>query len=70
MIKIAVVILALAAVAAGGAAYKFGFILNPSPSAPPPEKSIYDFTVKDIDGKDVKLDAYKGKVVLIGSRGP
>lgn len=28
-------------------------------------KSIYDFTVKDIDGKDVKLENYKGKVVLI-----
>jgi glutathione peroxidase len=27
--------------------------------------SIYDFTVKDIDGKDVKLDQYKGKVLLI-----
>ena len=28
-------------------------------------KSIYDFTVKDIDGSDVKLDTFKGKVVLI-----
>jgi glutathione peroxidase len=27
--------------------------------------SVYDFTVNDIDGKPVKLDAYKGKVVLI-----
>ena len=27
--------------------------------------SIYDFTVKDIHGKTVKLDAYKGKVLLI-----
>ena len=26
---------------------------------------IYCFTVKDIDGKDVKLDKYKGKVLLI-----
>ncbi len=27
--------------------------------------SVYDFTVNDIDGKPVKLDTYKGKVVLI-----
>ena len=26
---------------------------------------IYDFTVKDIHGKDVKLDTYKGKAMLI-----
>jgi glutathione peroxidase len=28
-------------------------------------KSIYDFTVKSIDGKDVHLSDYKGKVLLI-----
>jgi glutathione peroxidase len=28
-------------------------------------KSIYDFTMKDIDGKPVKLSAYKGKVVML-----
>jgi len=28
-------------------------------------ESIYDFTVKDIDGNDVSLDRYKGKVCLI-----
>jgi glutathione peroxidase len=27
--------------------------------------SIYDFVVKDIDGKEVKLSDYKGKVLLI-----
>jgi glutathione peroxidase len=26
---------------------------------------IYDFVVKDIHGKNVKLDAYKGKVLLV-----
>jgi len=26
---------------------------------------LYDFSVKDIHGKDVKLDAYKGKALLI-----
>ncbi|XP_043706906.1 probable phospholipid hydroperoxide glutathione peroxidase [Telopea speciosissima] len=29
------------------------------------EKSIYDFTVKDIDGTDVALSKFKGKVLLI-----
>ncbi|XP_041972509.1 juvenile hormone epoxide hydrolase-like [Aricia agestis] len=28
-------------------------------------KSIYDFTVRDMYGRDIKLDKYKGKVVLI-----
>ena len=28
-------------------------------------QSIYDFSVKDADGKDVKLAEYKGKVLLI-----
>ncbi len=30
-----------------------------------PAKSVYDFTMKDIDGKDVSLGRYKGKVLLI-----
>ena len=34
-------------------------------SALPPQKTVYDFTVKDIDGKDVSLSQYKGKVLLI-----
>ncbi len=29
-----------------------------------PTKTVYDFTVKDIDGKDVSLAQYKGKVLL------
>jgi glutathione peroxidase len=29
------------------------------------EKSVYDFTMKDIDGRDVRLKTYKGKVSLI-----
>lgn len=28
-------------------------------------KSVFDFTVKDIDGKDVELSQYKGKFLLI-----
>ena len=47
------------------AAYQFGFIFNPSPTEPPKERSMYEFTMKDIDGSDVKLDAYKGKVAMI-----
>jgi glutathione peroxidase len=30
-----------------------------------PASSIYDFTVKTIDGKEKSLSDYKGKVVLI-----
>src|ERR1700722_1562762 len=30
-----------------------------------PVKSVYDFKVKDIDGKDVSLADYKGKVLLV-----
>jgi glutathione peroxidase len=29
------------------------------------EKSVLEFTMKNIDGKDVKLDEYRGKVLLI-----
>ena len=49
----------------GVAAYRYGFIFNPLPTDPPKERSMYEFTLKDIDGNDVKLDAYKGKVVMI-----
>src|SRR4051812_1652141 len=28
-------------------------------------KSVHDFTVKDIDGKNVDLSKYKGKVLLV-----
>ena len=59
------VVVVLAAVAAAGVAYRYGMILNPSPDAPPVEKGVYEFTMKNIDGQDVKLDSYKGKVVMI-----
>lgn len=65
MLKISLIAVALLIAGAGFAAYALGFISTSSPSAPPPEKSLYEFTVKDIDGKDVKLDSYKGKVVMI-----
>jgi glutathione peroxidase len=65
ILKITGVVLLLLVAAGVGAAYRYGFILNPSPAEPPKEKSMYEFTMKDIDGKPVKLDAYKGKVVMI-----
>lgn len=65
MFKIGLAVIVLLCVGVVGAAYKYGFILNPSPTTLPKEKSIYEFTMKDIDGNDVKLDAYKGKVILI-----
>ncbi len=65
MLKISLAVIIVLIIGAIGAAYALGFIFNPSPTNPPPQKSMYEFTMKDIDGKDVKLDAYKGKVALI-----
>jgi len=38
-------------------------LTSPSVSAGPP--NIYNFKVRDIDGKDVRLKSYKGKVVMV-----
>ncbi len=65
MLKILIIVLILAGIAAAAAAYKFGFILNPTPTTPPPQRSVYEFSMKDIDGNDVSLDTYRGKVVMI-----
>jgi glutathione peroxidase len=46
-------------------AYGFGFAADRMPNNAPKAKSILDFKMKDIDGKDVKLSKYKGKVLLI-----
>ena len=55
-----------AAVTAGVAlAYWYGMIFNPTPSEPVNAASVYDFTLKDIDGNDLKLDKYKGSVVML-----
>ncbi len=46
----------------------FSWVLFADRSEGPPVKaapSIHDFTVKDIDGKDVALSKYKGGVMLI-----
>ena len=48
-----------------GAAYALGFIFNPSPTEPPNVSSVYDFKMKNITGSEVKLETYKGKVVMI-----
>ncbi|MEK7483171.1 MAG: glutathione peroxidase [Planctomycetota bacterium] len=34
-------------------------------NATPKEKTIYDFILKDIDGKEVNMSEYKGKVLLL-----
>ena len=65
MLKIVLICTVLVVVGVVAGAYAYGFIFNPSPTTPPKEKSMYEFAMKDIDGKDVKLDAYKGKVVMI-----
>ena len=52
-------LIAIALIATFGA----GNLLNANP--PKKAKTIYDFTVKDIDGKNVKLKQYKGKVALV-----
>jgi glutathione peroxidase len=44
-----------------------GMLLSviPSMAADPAPSSVLDFTVKDINGKDVPLSEYKGKVLII-----
>ncbi|KAG9447101.1 hypothetical protein H6P81_013229 [Aristolochia fimbriata] len=52
-----------------GLALLLFFYKNPSPAhqnmAEETPKSLYDFTVKDIQGNDVSLSTYSGKVLLI-----
>ncbi|MDQ3713547.1 MAG: redoxin domain-containing protein, partial [Acidobacteriota bacterium] len=43
----------------------FVFFGNSSPTVLTKTKSILEFKMKDIDGKDVKLKKYKGDVLLI-----
>lgn len=37
----------------------------PNATANPTAKSVHDFTLKNIDGQEIKLDTYKGKITLI-----
>lgn len=64
-LKIGIALIAILIIAGAGAAYALGFIFNPSPSEPPNVSSIYDFKMKNIDGSEISLEAYKGKVVMI-----
>lgn len=65
ILKIGIVVAVLALVAVISILYGYGMILNPTPMEPVNAASIYDFTMKDIDGNDVKLAKYKGSVVMI-----
>jgi glutathione peroxidase len=65
MFKIIGVVAVLLVLAIVGMAYKYGFIFNPSPTEPPKEKSLYEFSMKNIDGNETKLETYQGKVLLI-----
>ncbi|MBX3265156.1 MAG: glutathione peroxidase [Acidobacteria bacterium] len=65
MLKIILVLVAVGAAGLVAAAYKCGFIFNPSPSEPVKEKGMYEFTMKDIDGNDISLEKYKGNVVML-----
>src|SRR5688500_5555072 len=58
MLKIILVLLALVAVCIGVCLFCEGSASASSPS-------VYDFKMKDIDGKDVKLKKYKGDVLLV-----
>ncbi|MGD9589480.1 MAG: glutathione peroxidase [Pyrinomonadaceae bacterium] len=61
----ALVLVALGGVGIFAFAYKNGMVLNPSPDKPPKERSMYEFSMKDIDGRIVPLESYKGKVAMI-----
>lgn len=56
---------ALTALAAGGGTGQKVSPPAPTPPAATEVPAALDFTVKDIDGNDVKLATYKGKVLLI-----
>jgi glutathione peroxidase len=43
----------------------FTAMIATSSKADAPKQSVYSFTVKNIDGKDIKLKKYKGDVLLI-----
>ena len=58
MLKIIIILLAVGAVCVG-----LCVLCERPASASPP--SVFDFKMKDIDGKDVKLKKYKGNVLLV-----
>jgi glutathione peroxidase len=51
--------------AIGAGVFISGIFSTPAKmAAAPKEKSVLEFTMKDIDGKDVKLSKYKGNVIM------
>lgn len=62
--KIGIFLTALMLIASLGG-YACGLFESSSPVEPVREKSILDFSMRDIDGKDVKLGKYKGNVLLV-----
>ena len=64
-LKIGSVIVVVGVAGGIALAYWYGMIFNPTPAEPVSAGSVHDFTMKDIDGNDVKLDKFKNKVVMI-----
>lgn len=62
--KIGIILTAVLLVGAAGA-YACGLFESASPTEPVKEKSVLDFTMRDIDGKNVKLNKFKGNVLLV-----
>jgi glutathione peroxidase len=58
-------IFAVIAIVGGVAVVFSGKNADAETAAASPAKSIYEFQMKDIDGKDVKLKKYKGNVLLV-----
>lgn len=56
---------ALFAMAVGVAAFSLAHSFAADPATAPAKPDALNFTVKDIDGKDVELTTYKGKVLLV-----
>ena len=65
LIKVGAVFVVIAIVAVVAVAYGYGLIFNPTPMEPVSASSVHDFTMTDIDGRDVKLDKYRGSVLMI-----
>lgn len=66
MLKLLILVGIIGAATVAGAAYHLGFIGGTSsPTEPVMEGSVYDFTMRDIDGVDTKLSTYRGKVSMI-----
>ncbi len=65
MLKVIAGVIGVLLCVAVAAAWHYGMIFNPSPTIPPLERSMYDFEMIDIDGDVVKLDKFKGNVVMI-----